>query len=160
VSTVLIETGSWRGDEAKHYLRMVNFVALASALDAIASDSWAGVDDRLYTSLPENGRALNDLLIRGGTVVIVGMEPVRADIVIDAASVGGPAVTQISDVGDLTTVAARDTVDADGLFIHTSEMQPGTTPRLELRRGAHAVSELVWEIEGVRVRRLTARPVP
>src|SRR5690606_15490107 len=39
VSTVLIESGSWRGDESKHYLRTANFVALASALDAIADES-------------------------------------------------------------------------------------------------------------------------
>src|SRR5690606_29185804 len=28
VSTVLIESGSWRGDDSKHYLRTANFVAL------------------------------------------------------------------------------------------------------------------------------------
>jgi beta-lactamase class A len=157
VSTVLIETGSWRGDESKHYLRMVNFVALTAALDAIAAGSWADADERLYASLPENGRAMHDLLIRGGTIAVVNVEPVRADVAIDAAAVGGPAVTQIVDVGDLAAVTARDTIDAAGLFIHAESVQPGTAPLLKLRRGADPASELVWEITGSHARQLSAR---
>jgi beta-lactamase class A len=157
VSTVLIETGSWRGDESKHFLRSVNFAAITSALDAIASGAYETTDERLYTSLPENGRSLNDLIVQGGTLVVPGLAPVRADIAIDAAAVGGPAVTQIVDVGDLSGSAARDTIDARGLFVHAAAFQPGTMPLLRIRRGAEPDSELIWEVEGVRARRFTAR---
>jgi beta-lactamase class A len=157
VSTVLIETGSWARDEPKHYLRMVNYVLLCEALDAIADGVYEQADERWYTGLPENGSAMNDLLIRGGTVVLPGMEPVRADISIDAAAVGGPPTTRIVDIGDLSWTVARDTVDAAGLFIHAARMQPGAAAQLQLRRSVEPESELIWEIDGTRLRRLTAR---
>ncbi|MGH7449215.1 MAG: serine hydrolase, partial [Longimicrobiales bacterium] len=95
VSTVLIESGGWRCDDSKHYLRTANFVALAAALDAIADSSFMNADVARYTDLPENGRAVNDLIIRGGSIVLPGMQPYRADISINGQSVGGPAGTQI-----------------------------------------------------------------
>jgi beta-lactamase class A len=164
VSTVLIETGSWHGDGAAHYLRAVNFAALVAALDAIASGTYADADVARYLALPRNGRAVNDLLIRGGTVVLPGAAPFRADIAIDAAAVGGPAHTQIVDVGDLQEHAARDSVDATGMFVHVlpgadgrPSVQPGTAPHLAVRRTADPSSELVWSVTGVTVRRWVAR---
>jgi beta-lactamase class A len=159
VSTVLIETGSWRHDPAKHYLRRTNFVALAAALDAIADATHDEADVALYTSLPRNGRAVNDLIIRGGTVVLDGMAPYRADIAIDAAAVGGPASTQIVDIGDLLGTEARDTIDAAGLFLHPSlsvarrgSLQPGMPADFTVRRGADRASDAVWTVTGTAVR--------
>ncbi|CAN5824938.1 hypothetical protein BH23GEM9_BH23GEM9_24770 [soil metagenome] len=160
VSTVLIETGSWHGDESKQYLRRANFVALVSALDAIAAGTHEGADIALYASLPQNGRAVNDLVIRGGTVVLPGIEPYRADISIDAASVGGPAMTQIVDIGDLRENAARDTLDATGLYLHApaspdgAGLQPGRYPEFTLRRGPEPGSEAVWTVLGTTLRQL------
>jgi beta-lactamase class A len=165
VSTVLIETGSWRNDEAKHYLRKANFVALAAALDAVARDAYADADVELYATLPPNGRPVNDLVIRGGSVVLPGVPPYRADIAIDGAAVGGPAVTQIVDIGDLLGVAARDTIDATSLFIHLrgngagpASLQPGAFPDLEARTGADPLSPLVWSVDGTAVRQHAALP--
>src|SRR5690606_28717808 len=62
VSTVLIESGGWRGDEPKHYLRAANFVALATALDAIADGSVESKAVAMYSSLPADGSSINDLL--------------------------------------------------------------------------------------------------
>jgi beta-lactamase class A len=161
VSTVLIETGSWRRDESKHYLRMTNFIALVAALDAIADGTWAAAPIELYASLPQNGRPVHDLVVRNGTVVMPGLGQWRADIAIDDAAVGGPAMTQISDVGDLLGVAARDTLDAAGLFVHVlpdpatgeAALQPGRWPRFELRRGAAPESVRVWTVDGIVLRR-------
>jgi hypothetical protein len=108
--------------------------------------------------LPENGRSLNDLLITGGHIVLAGMQPYRADITIDAESVGGPAATQIVDVGDLLGTEARDTLDATGLFIHSAaEVHPGRSVSFQLRRSADPSSELVWTVEGITRRRFVAR---
>jgi len=152
VRTVLIESGGWRGDEPKHYLRAANFVALATALDAIADGSFMNTDIELYTGLPENGSSMTDLLIRGGYIAVPGVEPYRADIGINGASVGGPSTTQITDIGDLAAVVARDTIDATGLYIHadTPTLQPGMEPVLFLRRSADPGSEVVWEVNGLR----------
>jgi hypothetical protein len=53
-STVLVETGSWKGDTEKEYLRRVNFVLLLVALDAIAAGTYAHADLHEYESLPES----------------------------------------------------------------------------------------------------------
>jgi beta-lactamase class A len=165
VSTVLVETGSWPRDESKHYLRTTNFAAIVSALDAIAGDALDGVDPVLYTSLPPNGRTVSDLIVRGGTLVLPGLPPYRADIAIDAAAVGGPASTQVTDVGDLLENAARDTIDATGLHVHVApgadgvaSVHPGSWPRFFIRRGADPASEIVWTVDGVAVRQHTSLP--
>jgi beta-lactamase class A len=161
VSTVLIESGSWRGDDAKHYLRTANFVALATALDAIADSSFMTTEVARYADLPENGRAFTDLIVHGGHIVLAGMPPYRADISINGQSVGGPSETQIVEIGDLDGVEARDTIDAAGLFIHAStpdgtpSLQPGMPALLHIRRSGDASSALVWEVVGLRARRMT-----
>jgi hypothetical protein len=53
-STVLLETGSWRNDTEKEYLRRVNFALLLAALNAIATGSYARADLKDYESLAES----------------------------------------------------------------------------------------------------------
>jgi beta-lactamase class A len=165
VSTVLIETGSWRDDESKHYLRTANFVALVSALDAIADGSYESAAISLYADLPQNGRSVSDLIIRGGTVVLPDGHAFRADIAIDGAAVGGPTWTQITDIGDLRDDLARDTLDASGLFVHPSDvtpptagslagLQPGQPPSLVLRHGPEPFSDAAWVVIGRSVQQI------
>jgi hypothetical protein len=53
-STVLIETGAWKNDTEKDYLREVNFALLVTALDAIATGAYARADLDAYESLAES----------------------------------------------------------------------------------------------------------
>jgi beta-lactamase class A len=161
-STVLVESGGWRRDPQKQFLRTVNFVGLVAALDAIAEDRWADADVRRYTGLPRNGRALNDLLIRGGAIVLPGATPVAADVVIDYEDEGGRRVgARIVEVGDLAGTEAHDTIDATGLFLHVRADTAGALlplPRspaaFVIRRGADPDSEPVWVVENGAARRV------
>ena len=136
-STVLIESGGWRGDPEKQYLRQVNFVALASALDAIGSGDYETSDLAAYDSLPFNGDRAVDGLVRGGTVVVPGFEPLRADVSFLVGEEDGEPEARIVEIGDLDGVVARDTVDATGLYVHPAPeaLRPapveGDPPRLE-----------------------------
>ncbi|MBA2669747.1 MAG: hypothetical protein H0U67_05190 [Gemmatimonadetes bacterium] len=58
-STVLIETGAWENDSDKEYLRQVNFALLLTALDAIATGSYALADLHEYESLLGSRGAAN-----------------------------------------------------------------------------------------------------
>ncbi|HEX2190485.1 MAG TPA: M14 family zinc carboxypeptidase [Longimicrobiaceae bacterium] len=148
-STVLIESGGWRGDPEKQYLRRVNFVALLAALDAIATGAFAAADPAAYESLPANGRPVNDLLVRGGSVVLPGIPPYRADLAVDYADAPARTGGRLVDAGDLAEAAARDTIDAAGLFVHPApEMLPADTAG-----GAEPDSEAVWTVEGGAARR-------
>jgi hypothetical protein len=157
-STVLIESGGWRDDPEKQYLRKVNFVALVSALDAIATESYAAADPALYEELPENGRPVNDLLVRGATIVLPGIEPYRADLSINFADALARRDGRITEAGDLAEAAARDTIDATGLYLHPAPAmlsQEGPAPPVltvdspaifMLRRAPAPASEAVWSV--------------
>jgi hypothetical protein len=117
-STILIESGGWRHDPEKQYLRRVNFVALVNALDGIASGAYADAPLTAYTGLPPNGRSVTDLLVTGGTVVAPGMPPARLDLAIAYDDALWRTGGRIAEVGDLAEVEARDTLDVSGLYLH------------------------------------------
>lgn len=161
-STVLIESGGWKDDPEKQYLRGVNFVAILSALDAIASGAYEGVDPALYTTLPQNGRSVSDLLVRGGWVVLPGLAPVRADLTADYADPLERRGGRITEVGDLAEASARDTLHVEGLYLHPLRdalTHRGGRPSLSreapasfvVRRSSDPTSEAVWVVRAGRV---------
>jgi len=164
-STVLIESGGWRGDPEKQYLRRVNFVALLAALDAIATGAYAAADPAAYETLPGNGEQVGDLLVRGGSLVLPGAGPFRADLAVDYADAPARTGGRVVDVGDLAEHAARDTLDARGLFLHPAPemlaadprgraaLATGAPARFTVRRGPQPASELVWTVDGGAARR-------
>jgi len=117
-STILVESGGWEDDPQKQYLRRVNFVALLAALESIATGSYQGVGTDAYQALPGNGRRIGDLLITGGTVVIPGLPPYPADLLVNYEEPLLESGGSFADIGDLAGVEARDTLALDGLFIH------------------------------------------
>lgn len=149
-STVLIESGGWRDDPEKQYLRAVNFVVLLQALRAIASGQVDVVETVGYETLPENGGLAADVLVTGGTLVLPGVEPVRADL-----SAGGSPRALIQEVGDLREAVAFDTIDVSGLFLHfdaPDAVGPGVPLTFTARRGAEPTSEPVLRVaEGRRL---------
>jgi hypothetical protein len=152
VSTVLIESGGWMDDPEKQYLRRVNFVALLTALDAIGGGEYASADPLAYESLPYNGRSVNDLLIRAGTLVIPGLEPTGVDVAVDFADPLARIGGRVIEIGDLSHVSARDTLEAAGLYLHPDPdtfdrsagrpvFGPGAPATFTIRRGADPASE-------------------
>ncbi|MGD8278492.1 MAG: serine hydrolase [Gemmatimonadota bacterium] len=158
-SAVLIESGGWRMDPEKQYLRAVNFVALVSVLDAIAADTFRTAPLSIYEGLPGNGRSLVDVLIRGGSVVVPGGPPARVDISANFEGGSGAAPhAPINEIGDLAGVLAKDTIDVRGLFLHPAPDAPpgrGLAPAMDasflVRAGLEPDSRLLFRIErGIR----------
>jgi len=149
-STVLIESGALPDDPQKQRLRAINVAALLSALNAISTGGYQDAADIEYERLPMNRGVGNELLLLGGKVVIGNGPPIRADIAIlydDPVAQTGP---RYGEVGDLADVAAMDTVDVTGLYIHP-ELDGGIIRRgspviLTVRREADAESEEVWAL--------------
>lgn len=68
-STILIECGGLDGDPDKQYIRKLNYVALLSAFDAIASRTHEQADIAVYEQLPFNGGSnFFDLIVREAEV--------------------------------------------------------------------------------------------
>jgi len=158
-SAVLIESGALPNDPEKQRLRGVNVIAILTALEAIATGGYRAADPEVYESLPTNDRAAVDILVMGGHIVLPGKEPMRLDLAMnfEDALRGGPA--RVREVGDLSAVAALDTVDATGLFLHPGPsmlttqgagqwLRINAPVHLYLRRGREAGSALVREIGG------------
>ncbi|NJD19459.1 MAG: hypothetical protein FIA95_09295, partial [Gemmatimonadetes bacterium] len=116
-STVLIESGGWADDPQKQHLRKTNFVAILSALDAIATGTYAQYDPAIYDTLDPNGRRMPDLLVVGGTLAIPKLPTLQVDFLINYGLPLEKADGTITDIGDLEDVEAQDTRDLSGLYI-------------------------------------------
>lgn len=123
---VLIETGPWPGPDPDRTLVRLNFVALATALDALASGRVAHADPAVYERLPENDGNLFHTIVKGGTVLPgTGVAPFVADVGLAGTRVvrqGSGARTlqwqgSIQDLGDLRVYGALETIDATGRFV-------------------------------------------
>ena len=144
-SAVLIESGGTSDDPQKQRLRLANFVALGHALELISTERWTRVGPDVYESLPPNGRAVSDLLVLGGTVVVEGWPGVREVPMDLLVGFDQPLLQRggtIRDLGDLAGYESLDTLDATGLYIlptaamrSTDEvLAPGVPASFELAR--------------------------
>lgn len=126
---VLIETGPAPGPDPDRQLVRANFVALVTALDALASGRVRQADAQRYETLPFNESKLLHTIVTNATLVAgTGVPPFTADIGISGTRIvrKGDAETKartlglnarIADLGDLQTYAALNPIDATGLTV-------------------------------------------
>src|SRR5262249_51096806 len=122
---VLIETGGFPSSEPDPLTVRMNFVALVSALDALATGSLDKADIGRYESLPKNESKEFYVLVKNASVVSgTGVPPFVADIGINVRrsvkTVGGRRTLEmqgtINDLGDLRTYGGLRVIDATGLI--------------------------------------------
>ena len=123
---VLIETGPWPSEQPDPALVRLNFVAILSALDSLATGDVERADPRRYESLPVNESRLLYVLVKNAMVINgAGVPPFTSDIGIVATrrvrSNDGRRELQMSlgidDMGDLRTSGALRTIDATGMTV-------------------------------------------
>jgi hypothetical protein len=121
---VLIETGPFPSSEPDAALVRLNFIAIVSALDALATGRVEKADPKRYESLPMNESRLFYVLVQQATVMSgTGVPPFAADIGISVnrrvRNADGQRQIQmqatINDLGDLRTYGALRTIDGRGL---------------------------------------------
>jgi hypothetical protein len=121
---VLIESGPLGGPDPDRALVRLNFVALVTALDAIASGRAAAHATASYDTLPLNESNLLSIRVRNARIVAgTGVAPFQGDIGVNVsrslAAGAGPrrldAAGRISDLGDLRVFGTLEDVDATGL---------------------------------------------
>ncbi|MGH9331892.1 MAG: M14 family zinc carboxypeptidase [Vicinamibacterales bacterium] len=129
---VLIETGPWpldlaQGRSAEDFdapLIRLNFVALVTALDAVATGRVRDADPARYDSLPVNESRNFFVTIRGASIVTgTGIPPFTGDIGLVATrrvkAENGKRELRVpmavEDIGDLRTTGALETIYATGL---------------------------------------------
>jgi hypothetical protein len=145
-SLVLIESGGYAGDPEKQYIRRLNYVAILSSLHALATNEYEAEDIAQYEQIPENGRALYDLVIRNATLLRDG-KPYTADLGINRQEM--PLLNRpekwyvrgtVEDLGDLSTFFGTREIDATGLTVEAEKpLRPGAEATFTLRRGTQVI---------------------
>ncbi|MBM7118610.1 M14 family metallopeptidase [Archangium primigenium] len=124
--TVLIESGPWPSAEPEQPLVQMNFVALVSALEALAGGHVERADLGRYTSIPLNwGQGYLHLLLRGGQVFGEAGEAFVADVGVEGlravrgeGSEARVVVTgRVEELGDLHVFGAQETLDVTGCWV-------------------------------------------
>ena len=136
---VLIETGAWPAAEADLPLVRLNFIALASALDALATGRVHTADPTRYESLPMNESRLFNLIVRNATIINgAGVPPFIADVGLVMSrrvrEINGRREVQramtIEDLGDLRTSGALTTIDGTDMTVVPLGDDPIETGRM------------------------------
>ena len=126
---ILIESGGYPGDPEKQYIRKMNYVALLTALEAIATDSYQRENRAEYGQIPQNERYLFDVLIRGVRVVRQGKaHTVDVGINHNEVNVANATAFQyrsvVDDLGDLSTFFGIKEIDGRGLTLVPGQVYP------------------------------------
>jgi hypothetical protein len=141
--SVLIETGAWSAMPPDEPLVRLNFVALATALDALATGKAAEADVARYDSIPENlSSGLVQVLLKDVGLFGADGKPFTADVGIavtrEVRKQGGQLtlmhVGKVEELGDLRILGAIESVDGRGLFavpLAGHAVKQGDTLRLE-----------------------------
>jgi tetratricopeptide (TPR) repeat protein len=134
---VLIETGAWPGPSPETALVRLNFVAILSALEALATGRVREADPARYESLPENESRVFAVLVKGASILPgTGVAPFTGDIgIVSSRRVretdGRRQLSiplRIEDLGDLRVFAGLEEIDAAGLTavpIFDAALEPG-----------------------------------
>lgn len=128
-SLILIESGGWKNNYEKSFLRKLNFVALISGFASIAKESYKSETIDTYKNIPENQKLLFDLLLRN-IIIEKNNQQFTIDLGINQNETGTSDkrdfyfVGEIEDVGDLSTFYGFDEIDCSGMKIDTAQTYP------------------------------------
>lgn len=151
-STVLIESGGYKGDPEKQYIRKLNFMIILNGLIEIAQGSYQRYDIAEYEALPVNQGGMTDLMLRNLRVqrdevpLTVDVSIRRGEITQDTAYY---VRSRIDDIGDLRDNYGYDELDATGFAFVQGKVYPTAFPTIHhitperarqlLREGYNAV---------------------
>lgn len=125
-STILIESGGWKDDPEKQFLRKLNFIAILSAIKIIAEESYLSVDKEIYDSIPFNDDYIFDMILRN-VQIENGKEKIKVDVAINLDEIQTPDgkkhfyKSQVADLGDLSVFYGYKDFDFNGYTIHQAK---------------------------------------
>lgn len=157
--TVLIESGGYKEDPEKQYIRKLNFVAIMQGLLSIATNSYAGQEIGQYEEIPENERYLFNLIIRRALVEVDGKEYLM-DLGINHTELAGKESqnfyykSHIEDLGDLSPFYGYEEIDADGMQLEVGKVYPEVFDNIQALQKEDIFQLLQSGYTAVRVRTL------
>ena len=125
-SLILIESGGFKNDPEKQYIRKLNYISILSALNSVATKSYVNETTETYDALPVNGKAIFDLIIRNVTIK-KGKVSYVADIAINRGEEpvsGGDGfvnTSTVEEIGDMSVFFGTEEIDGKGLTIQAKK---------------------------------------
>jgi hypothetical protein len=135
-SVVLLETGGWRDDREKQFLRKINFIALLTAFASIAGETYKDQTTELYESIPKNEELMMDVILRNLKIKKNDHEYlVDIGINFEEKNINGAEEfylkATIEDIGDLSVFAGYEEIDLTGYSIESGETKPDAVTSIE-----------------------------
>ncbi|MCP9756389.1 peptidase M14 [Lacihabitans sp. CCS-44] len=121
-SLILIESGGYKDDTEKQFIRKLNFVSILSAFEAILNDDYQKYTLEDYQQIPQNEKYLFDLKIINAKIKL-GNTDFDVDLGVNFEEkniLGASEFTHksvIEDMGDLSVFWGIKTLDAKGGFL-------------------------------------------
>lgn len=118
-STILVESGGWKNDPEKQFLRKMNFLLLISAFKEIAENGYKNESPAVYEKIPFNDKYIFDLLLRNLTLTYQDTK-IKIDVAINFEEVterhnhSVKKISSIQDLGDLSVFYGFQDVDLTG----------------------------------------------
>lgn len=125
-STILVESGGWKNDPEKQFIRKLNFLLLLSAFKQIADESYSNYDEEIYNSIPFNEERIYDLILRN-LIVSNNKTDYKIDIGINYTEIlnknkdGYYLKAQIENIGDLSVFYGLEDYDLSGYKIDSGK---------------------------------------
>jgi hypothetical protein len=121
-STILIESGRWKDDKEKQFIRKLNFILLLSAINLIIENDYENESYELYNNLCFNKESLYDLVLRNlrikkdnkVSLIDIGINN-KEDFDKNSGSI--KIVSSIEEIGDLTNFYGNEECDLAGYYI-------------------------------------------
>ncbi|MFA6025384.1 MAG: hypothetical protein WC727_03010, partial [Ignavibacteriaceae bacterium] len=128
-STILIESGGWKDDTEKQFIRKINFIGMLAAFLSIADKTYMEIPASNYESIPMNDEYLFDLLLKNVTVEEKGRSfPIDIAINNDEqksdSEKGFTTLSTIEDIGDLSGFHGIEEMDCSGLTLKDGKVYP------------------------------------
>ncbi|MFA6455393.1 MAG: M14 family zinc carboxypeptidase [Bacteroidota bacterium] len=127
-STVLVESGGWKNDPEKMFIRKLNCVAILAVTHSIATKAYEKTSIDVYEQIPMNTKLLYDIIIKQATVTFLdGRAPIVADIGINLEEVSASSEFmwkgRIVDFGDLSVFSSNQLWNGIGRTIAASAIE-------------------------------------
>jgi hypothetical protein len=140
-STILIESGGWKNDTEKQFLRKLNFILLLSAINSIIDSDYRDETADIYNNLPLNEELLYDLVLRNLKYAGNDTE-CQVDIAInrneDISKTSGKTefIASVENIGDLSVFYGLDEIDLNGYEIESPSgtIGLGISPELLIKK--------------------------
>ena len=140
-STILIESGGWKDDKEKKFIRKLNFILLLSAINIIIDNDYESESYKLYNNLSFNKECLYDLILRNlrikndnkVSIIDIGINN-NEDF---DENVGNTKIIScIEEIGDLTNFYGKEEFDLSGYYVEpiSGSLKIGKTPDILIKK--------------------------